>query len=207
MHERTCAGPPGACVPVGSRSAWIESTARRNGRAARAASRSAGELAPRRRRRRAEPSMPRRRAARGDLALATPRRTRAGRGARQPTGSPPTGGEGSTCRCRARLRAGQRWPGRGRRRARDRRRRSRSRSAVRRRPRARACERSIAAGTVPPARSSIVPHAPHPGHRPAHCASCCPHSRHASAVRTLPTPRTLAAGSDSEPPRPVGGEN
>ena len=31
------------------------------------------------------------------------------------------------------------------------------------------------------------------GQRPAHWASCCPHSRHDRTVRTLPTARTLAA--------------
>jgi hypothetical protein len=35
--------------------------------------------------------------------------------------------------------------------------------------------------------SSIVPQAPQPGHRPAHRASCCPHSRHDRTVRTLLT--------------------
>jgi hypothetical protein len=35
----------------------------------------------------------------GQPGCATPHRRPRGRGARQPTGSPPTGGEGSTCRC------------------------------------------------------------------------------------------------------------
>ena len=118
---------------------------------------------------------------------ATPRRTRTGRGARRPTGSPPSGGEGSTCRCRAPPRAGPPSTARARRRGRDRCRadpvetRRSSASSWRER-----LERRVRGGRARTPPSSIVPQAPQPGHRPAHCASCWPHSRHDRTVRTLP---------------------
>ena len=129
-HERTCDGPPGTCPPSGSRSDWIESTASRNGRALARRLEHDRQLPAR-----DERDAPTPRSRGGERAPtpgpATPRRRRAGRGARQPTGSPPTGGEGSTCRCRAPLRAGRRSPGRCPLRGRGRRRSTRSRRGAR----------------------------------------------------------------------------
>src|SRR2546423_15185104 len=65
-------------------------------------------------------------------------------------------------------------------------------------------ERGVTAGAAPPpdgppglveaVRSAIDPHAPQPGHRPAHCAISWPHSAHSQTdltpTRPTPPPRT-----------------
>ena len=194
-HPRTCDGPPGTWPAAGSRSAWIESTASRKGRAARAASTTAGSSRPDTNDR-LEPSIPSR-CARAETCRrdSSPDANRQGSPAadklaaiwRRRVDLPMPGSPASSATVE-----GTSPPPRTR---------SMPGSPVETlRSSASSCA-SVSRGTgvevgrAPP--SSIVPQAPQPGHRPAHCASCCPHSRHDRIVRTLPMRGTVARGSDS----------
>jgi hypothetical protein len=54
-----------------------------------------------------------------------------------------------------------------------------------------------AAGPERSTRCSVTdPQAPHPGQRPAHCASCWPHPEHVKMDRVFATDRTLAPDTD-----------
>jgi hypothetical protein len=192
-HPRTCDGPPIASPVVPSRSVWMESTARRNGRASDAAARTSFSSRPATNCSASAPSPSRR------ARIATCSRDSSPEASRHRR--PADSSEASSCRSNVDFPI----PGSPARRATVA--ETSPPPSTRSMPAIPVEIRSPGGAAAPPGppsvatralpdggdgwttRSATEPHAPHPGHRPAHWASCCPHLEQVKTDRVLATRR------------------